>query len=351
MDRLKVALLGATGLVGQRFLQLLHNHPRFEVVALAGSERSSGRRYGDVVRWFLEGPLPEDYAEMEVLAPDPSVIPKVDLVFSALPSDVAEKVELEFVREGFTVVSNASNARLEADIPLIVPEVNLDHLGLIRVQRERRGWKGALVKNPNCTTIILTLTLKPLLDEFGINRLVVSTMQALSGAGIGSDGVLGMSIIDNIIPYIKNEEEKVENETLKILGTFRGDHVDKAKFKVMATTTRVPVLEGHLESVFIELGKSSVESIIEVFEGFRSLVQEWRLPTAPPRPIVVRRGIDRPQPRLDRMEGGGMSVVVGRIRDAGDGWFKYLVLGHNTIRGAAGNTILIAEAMDRLELL
>jgi aspartate-semialdehyde dehydrogenase len=351
MSKLRVAVLGATGLVGQRFLQLLHGHPRFEVVAVTGSERSVGRRYGEVTRWILETPLPEEYSEMEVLSLDPSAIPKVDVVFSALPSDVAEKVEIELVRSGFTVVSNASNARLEEDVPLIVPEINLDHLRLLKVQRERRGWRGVLVKNPNCTTIILTMTLKPLVDEFGVNRLAVSTMQALSGAGIGPDGVLGMFITDNIIPYIRNEEEKVENESLKILGTLRGDHVERARLKIMATTTRVPVLEGHLESVFVELGKASLESIVGAFEGFRSVVQEWGLPTAPARPIVVRNELDRPQPRLDRMEGRGMSVVVGRVRDAGDGWFKYLALGHNTIRGAAGNTILIAEAMDRMELI
>ncbi len=351
MDRLRVALLGCTGLVGQRFVQLLHGHPMFQLDVIAASERSAYRRYREVVRWSVESEVPHDIAEMEVVPVDPDRIPKVDLVFSALPADVASSVELELVRRGYVVISNASNARLEPDVPLVVPEINSDHLKLVSTQRRRRGWRGALIKNPNCSTIILTLTLKPLMDRFVVRKVVVTTMQALSGAGIGADGVLGMFILDNIIPYIRGEEEKVETESLKILGRLQGDEVRWASFVIASTTTRVPVLDGHLESVYVELDKNvTADDVMRAFEEFserHSLKRAYKLPTAPERPIVVRREVDRPQPRLDRLEGNGMSVVVGRIREVKGvpNAIRYLVLGHNTIRGAAGNTILIGEVL------
>jgi len=266
MDKLRVAVLGATGLVGQRFLQLLHNHPFFQLEVITASEKSAYKRYGEVVKWLIDYELPEDIADMEVIALDPDKLPKVDLVFSALPSDVASKVEPELAKKGFIVISNASNLRLEPDIPLIVPEVNLEHLELVKVQKKRRAWKGLIVKNPNCTTIILVLSLKPLLDHFGIKRIFVTTMQAISGAGIGSDAVLGMQITDNIIPYIKGEEDKVENESKKILGILSNDEVKWRDFEIMATTNRVPVLDGHLESVYVELSKEvEVDDVIKVF--------------------------------------------------------------------------------------
>ena len=353
MDKFKVAILGCTGLVGQRFVQLLANHPFFEIEALVASEKSAGRKYYEVTKWVIESEIPENIRDMRVIALDPDKLPKVDLVFSALPADIAKIIEPEFARRGFIVISNASNERLEPDVPLIVPEINLDHLKLIEVQRKKRNWKGVLVKNPNCTTIILTLSLKPLLDEFGIEKVVVTTMQAISGAGIGSDAVLGMQIVDNIIPFIKGEEEKVENESLKILGQFTGSEIKWINFIITATTTRVPVLDGHLESVYVELGKEvEIDDVIKVFEKFsvEKSLKKFGLPTAPEKPIVLRNEIDRPQPRLDRMEGNGMSVVIGRIRKVKGvkNAIKYLVLGHNVIRGAAGNTVLIGEVLTKL---
>ncbi len=351
MDKLKVALLGATGLVGQRFITLLHNHPMFELTCLVASEKSAGRKYRDVVKWVIEDPLPEDIADMELLPPDPDKIPKVDLVFSALPSDVAEKLEIELVKRGHIVVSNASNNRLDPDVPLVVPEINADHLELLKVQKKRRNWQGLLIKNANCTTIILTLSLKPIHDLAKIKKIYVTTMQAVSGAGLGADAVPGVTIIDNIIPYIKKEEEKVQTESRKILGEFVGDEVRWADFKIYATTTRVPVIDGHLESVYVELERDVDEKdILEAFETFNKYnkISSLNLPTSPEKTIVIRREIDRPQPRLDRKEGRGMSVVVGRIRKIDEKTIAYIVLGHNTIRGAAGNTVLIAETLVKL---
>ncbi len=350
-DKLKVAVLGATGLVGQRFLAMLKDHPYFEVVALVASERSAGRKYRDVVKWVLETPLPEEFGEMTVLPPDPDKMPKVDLVFSALPSDVAQSIEIEFVKRGFIVVSNASNNRLDPDVPLVVPEINADHLQLVKVQRKVRNWTGLLVKNANCTTIILTLSLKPLHEYFKIRKVIVTTMQALSGAGLGADAVPGVVIVDNIIPYIKKEEEKVQTESRKILGKLENNQVRWAEFKIIATTTRVPVIDGHLESVYVEFERNVTEQdVLQAFEDFNknNMIKGLNLPTAPEKAIVIRHEIDRPQPRLDRMEGKGMSVVVGRVRRVDDNAIAYLVLGHNTIRGAAGNTILIAETLTKM---
>ncbi|NPA22687.1 MAG: aspartate-semialdehyde dehydrogenase, partial [Crenarchaeota archaeon] len=350
MDKLKVIVLGCTGLVGQRFLTLLKDHPMFEVVGLVASERNVGKKYREAVRWVLEEPLPEEFADMELLPPDPDKIPKVDLIFSALPSDVAGKLEIELVKRGQIVVSNASNNRLDPDVPLIVPEINADHLELLKIQRKNRNWPGLLVKNANCTTIILTLSLKPVHDAFTIRRIFVTTMQAVSGAGIGADAVQAVSIIDNIIPYIKKEEDKVQTETRKILGKLENNSVTWAGFNIYATTTRVPVIDGHLESVYVETEKEiDVEELYKEIERFNTSnkISKLNLPTSPPRPIIVRKEPDRPQPRLDRMEGKGMSIVIGRVRKLENNILTYLVLGHNTIRGAAGNTILIAETLTK----
>lgn len=332
MDKLKAYVLGATGLVGQRYVQLLARHPWFELVGVAASARSAGRKYGEI-NWVLEEPMPQEVADLVVDKLDVDKVPRVDVVFSALPSEVAAQVEPELARRGHLVVSNSSNMRLDPDIPLIIPEVNPEDLGLVKEQRERRGWRGAVIKKPNCSTTILDLPLKPVLDEFGLERIYVTTMQAVTGAGFS--GVSSVAIIDNLIPYIKGEEEKIINETRKI---FRKD------VEIYATTTRVPVLDGHTEVAYVETAKDfDLEAVLDAMAKFRGPPQELKLPTAPPRPIVVTRAIDRPQPRLDRMEGRGMSVVVGRTRKLGPKKLAFVVLGHNTIRGAAGNAILATE--------
>jgi aspartate-semialdehyde dehydrogenase len=334
MDRLKVYILGATGLVGQRYVQLLARHPWFEVVGLAASERSAGKRLGEV-GWVLDEPPPPEVAEMRVEKLDVDKVPRVDFVFSALPSEVAARVEPELAARGHVILSNSSNMRMDPDVPLIIPEVNPDDLSLVEKQREGRGWRGAVVKKPNCTTTILNLPLKPVLDEWGIERIHVVTMQALSGAGYS--GVPSVAIADNLIPFIRGEEEKVVGETRKIL---------KADFEIYVTTTRVNVVDGHTEVVYVDTKRDfDAAAVAEVLERFRGLPQELKLPTAPERPIEVRRQADRPQPRLDRMAGRGMAVVVGRIRRLAPRKLSFIVLGHNTIRGAAGNSILTAELM------
>jgi aspartate-semialdehyde dehydrogenase len=341
MKKTKVAVLGATGMVGQRFISLLQGHPFFELTDIAASHRSAGKRYSDAANWYLESELPESVRDAIVAEIDPKVI-DADIVFSALPSDVARDVEPAFAREGFTVASNASAYRDETDVPLLIPEINPDHLGLLDVQRRNRGWDGAIITNPNCTSIVLTLSLKPLYDAFGIERLFVTSMQALSGAGY--NGVSGMAIIDNVIPYIGDEEEKVESESHKILGKFEDGKIKNAEFNISASCNRVFTSDGHLESVFIDLTEDAdVGEVKEAFRGFKGAPQKLGLPTAPDPPIVLREEADRPQPRFDRMAGGGMAISVGRVRTDSIFDFKYSVLGHNTIRGAAGASILNAE--------
>lgn len=346
MDKLRTALLGATGMVGQRFVKLLENHEMFELSVLAASSASAGKKYRDAAHWCIEGGVPEEIGEMPVVRADLEDVKKegsIDLVFSALPSEVARAVEAEFAKAGFPVVSDASAYRMEEDVPILIPEVNPEHLELVKKQA-KRGWKSFILTNPNCTSNVLILTLKPLQDNFGIKRVMVSTMQSLSGAGWL--GVPSMAILDNILPYIKNEEEKVEREALKIMGKFDGSKIIPADFKISASCHRVNVLEGHTEAVFIELGSTAdINQVIKAMKDFRGRPQELNLPTAPKNPIIVRAEPDRPQPRLDRYAGNGMSVVVGRIRVDpvfGNG-IKYVLVGHNTIRGAAGNAVLSAE--------
>ncbi len=344
MKKIKVAVLGATGMVGQKFIQLLSKHPWFEITALAASEKRVGKVYGEEVNWLVSANVPEEVKDMEMVPLDPKSI-DADIVFSALPSDVAKKVEAEFAKEGFVVASNASAYRMEEDVPLVIPEVNPDHLGLIEVQKKNRGWDGFIVTNPNCTTIMLVISLKPLVD-LGLKNVRVASMQALSGAGY--PGVPSLAITDNVIPFIKGEEEKVETEPLKLLGEFNGSKVLPAPIKVSASCHRVPVIDGHTEAVWAEFDKSvEVEDAINAFESLKPL----DLPTSPEKVIVVRREPDRPQPRLDRYEGNGMSVVVGRIRKDADNSIKYIVLGHNTVRGAAGASILNAELMVKEKLI
>ena len=339
----KIAVLGATGAVGQRFIQLLNGHPWFEIEVLAASERSAGKNYKEACNWILESEIPHEIAEMHVVNSDVESVEKagnIDFVFSALPSAVAGPIEEEFARE-YPVFSKASAHRLEEDIPLLIPEVNPDHLSLIKVQKERRSWNGFISTDPNCSTIQLAITLKPLM-QFGLRKVIVSTMQALSGAGF--PGVPSLSIIDNVVPYISGEEEKIEMETLKILGKFNGDKIQSANIQISASCNRVNVKDGHLECIFVELEKKpSVEEVKEAFRSFKGEPQRLNLPSAPENPIVVREENDRPQPRFDRDEGKGMSVVVGRIREDPVLTIKYLCLGHNTIRGAAGAGLLSAE--------
>jgi aspartate-semialdehyde dehydrogenase len=337
---MKAAILGATGLVGQRFVQMLNDHAWFEVAAVTGSERSSGMRYEGAVNWKMEAPLKREVAELTVQPSDPKHV-DADIVFSALPAEQAHGIEEGFARAGFAVVSNASSHRMDPDVPLMNPEANFNHLALIDEQRRKRKWDGAIVTNPNCTTAVLTLSLKPICQAFGLKSVVMSSMQAASGAGY--PGVASLDIIDNVIPFINSEEEKVERETIKILG----DAGRSAEFKVSASCHRVAVLDGHTEAVFVKTVKpSSPEEVGRCMAEFTAEPQKLKLPTAPERPVIVKHEQDRPQPRFDRGEGHGMSVVVGRIREdpVFDG-VKYVALGHNTIRGAAGCAVLIAESM------
>jgi len=354
MAKIPVAVLGATGMVGQRFVQLLADHPWFSLEALTASERSAGKPYAEAAKWYLHPPMPEHVKDMEVLPTSGESVEDAEVVFSALPADVAREVEPALAEAGHVVASNASALRMEEDVPLVIPEVNPEHLGLIEVQRDRRGWDGCVVTNPNCTTIIFVLALKPILDSFGVRRVLVATMQAISGAGYG--GVPSMTIQDNVIPFIAKEEEKSQTEPLKILGRLEGDEVRPAQIKISASCHRVPVLDGHTVAAFVELEREAeVGDVANVLRRFRGKPQELELPTAPERPIIVEEGQDRPQPRFARWAGSvpGMSVVVGRIRrdQALENGIKFLVSGNNAIRGAAGASVLNAELMKAENLL
>jgi aspartate-semialdehyde dehydrogenase len=341
----KVAILGATGAVGQRYIQLLQGHPWFKIEVLAASERSAGKKYKDACNWVMESNLPKEITEMTVADATVEAVEKagdVDLVFSSLPGDLAGPVEEAFGAV-YPVFSKASAHRMENDVPLLIPEVNAEHAALIPIQRRNRGWKGFITTDPNCSTIQMAITLKPLM-EFGLSQVVVTTMQALSGAGY--PGVPSLDIIDNVVPFISKEEEKMESEALKILGAFNGKTVQNADFAISASCNRVHVKDGHLESVFVKLEDTpSPEQVEEAFARFRGEPQRLKLPSAPANPIVVRKEPNRPQPRFDRDEGKGMSVVVGRIRKDPILTLKYMCLGHNTIRGGAGAGILSAELM------
>jgi aspartate-semialdehyde dehydrogenase len=341
----KVAILGATGAVGQRFISLLHDHPWFKIEVLAASERSAGKKYNNACNWIMNSNLPNEIAEMSVVNVDLESVRKagnVDFVFSALPGGLAGPVESELATE-YPIFSKASAHRMDLDVPLIIPEVNPEHAALIPIQKKARGWKGFISTDPNCSTIQLALTLKPLMN-FGLNKVIVTTMQALSGAGY--PGVSSLDIIDNVIPFISNEEEKVEGESQKILGIFKDNKISAANFIISASCNRVNVKEGHLESVFVKLDYDpTVNEIKEAFRKFGGIPQELKLPSAPETPIVVRDEPNRPQPRFDRNESKGMSVVVGRVRKDPIMTMKYMCLGHNTIRGAAGGGILSAELM------
>jgi aspartate-semialdehyde dehydrogenase len=343
-QRRKVGILGATGMVGQRFIQLLENHPWFEVTWLAASDRSSGKLYGDAAKWKLDTPLPERIARMTVSPATPEGAPKI--IFAALDADIAREMEPAFAAAGCAVVSNSSAFRMHPDVPLVIPEVNADHLSLIEEQSWRRDSGGYIVTNPNCSAIGLVLALKPIEERFGIEAVFVSTMQAVSGAGY--PGVASLDIMGNVVPFIKNEEEKLQEETLKLLGTWNGHAVDPLDAKLSAHCNRVPVEDGHMESVSIKLRtRTTKEELIEAWAEFAPLAGQG-LPSAPKQPVEFVTAEDRPQPRLDRMRGNGMASTVGRLRPCSLFDWKFTVLSHNTIRGAAGAAILNAEILAKL---
>lgn len=343
MGKLKVGILGATGTVGQRFVQLLEDHPWFEVAYLAASERSVGKPYEEVCRWKLPTPMPERVRSLLVQEPKPGDFDG-PVVFSGLTGDVAGPIEEEFAKAGYAVISNAGSHRMDPDVPLLIPEINPEHLGLIKAQQEKRGWKGFLVTNPNCSTIALCLALAPLERAFGVEKVLVSTMQAVSGAGY--PGVPSLDVLGNLIPYIPKEEEKIEEETRKIFGRFADGAIRPHEMRLSAQTTRVPVLEGHTETVFVKLRRAvEADDVKRAMREFQALPQELGLPSAPEHPVVVLEEPDRPQPRLDCDVEGGMATVVGRVRPCPLTGIKFVLLGHNTIRGAAGAAILNAELL------
>lgn len=327
---MEVAILGATGLVGQTFTRLLENHPWFDVKYLIASQRSRGKRFSEVATWEVS----EEIGEMKIESLE-EFNEKVDLIFSALPSSIAREVEEKFAKR-VPVFSNASSHRYEEDVPILIPEVNGEHLGLVEAQRDNRDWEGFILTNPNCSTAILAISLKAL-SKFGIQRVNVVTMQAISGAGFS--GLSAMQIFNNVIPYIEKEEWKIENESRKILGKFENNKITPASFEISAITTRVPVLHAHTEAVFVELEEdSTVEELKKSFESFDPL-RSLKLPSYA-KPLLYR---EVPQPKLHRDLGRGMTVTFGRMEKIGEGKFKYITLGHNLIRGAAGGSILNAE--------
>jgi len=336
-----IGILGATGMVGQRFIQLLELHPWFEVAWLAASDRSSGRKYGDAARWRLDSPLPDRIARMTVSPAEPAGAPRI--IFAALDADIAREMEPKFAAAGCAVVSNSSAFRMHANVPLVIPEVNPEHLHLIEEQPWRKESGGYMVTNPNCSAIGLVMALKPLEERFGLEQIFVATMQAVSGAGY--PGVPSMDILGNVVPYIKSEEEKMEAETLKLLGHLAEHVVEPLPARMTAHCNRVAVEDGHTESVSIKLGNKLGRPVTrEEFQPLAGL----NLPIAPEQPVEWAPQEDRPQPRLDRNRGRGMGVTVGRLRPCGLLDWKFTVLSHNTIRGAAGAAILNAELLASL---
>jgi aspartate-semialdehyde dehydrogenase len=343
MPKHPVGILGATGAVGQRFLSLLDNHPWFEVTDLLASGRSAGKRYGDAVNWVLDTPPPSPILDLPVKLTQPGEA-GTRILFSALPSGQARELEPAFAEAGHYLFSNASPYRMTPDVPLVITEVNPDHLGMVRVQQNNRGWDGFIVCNANCTTTHLVGALHPLNLAFGIEKVFVATLQAASGAGY--PGIPALDLIDNVVPHDYGEEHKVETEPLKIMGHFRDERFVDAAFTVSAHCHRVPVIDGHFEAVSVSLrSRASLDGMIEAFTSYRRLPQELALPSAPDPAVVIVDGMSRPQPRLDRMVGAGMATVVGRIRPCNLLDWRFSLLGHNTIRGAAGGSILNAELM------
>lgn len=347
-DKTPVGILGATGVVGQRFLSLLEQHPWFEPVWLAASDRSAGKSYGEAVRWRLEAPLPERFAKLPVSEARPETC-SAKVVFAALDAAAAAELEPAFARAGKIVITNSSALRMVADVPLLVPEINPEHLELIERQASFRANGGCAVTNPNCSTVGLVMALAPLEKAFGLETVMATTMQAVSGAGY--PGVASLDIVGNVIPHIAKEEEKMEEEAQKILGRITGAGIAPAGFQVSAQCNRVAVVDGHMESVAVKLRrKASPEEVLEALGSFRGRPQELDLPSAPRQPVLLARAPDRPQPRFDVNRGGeglrqGMSVTVGRLRPCPVLDYKFTVLSHNTLRGAAGAALLNAELM------
>jgi aspartate-semialdehyde dehydrogenase len=344
-SKIKVGVLGATGAVGQRFIQLLADHPYFEIGALTASDRSAGKRYADAAKWLLRGGMPAAVEDMVLAPTEPDAIgAEIRLLFSALPGGTAGQVESDLAAAGFAVCSNASAHRMDADVPLLIPDVNPEHTALIPVQKKARGWQGFIVTNPNCTTTHLVCALKPLLDAFGLSAVNVVSMQALSGAGY--PGVSALDILDNVIPFIGGEESKLESEPLKLLGAMQGGAIAPADFVVSAQANRVAVRNGHLEAVSVKLKRpAKIAEVAAAFSGYRGEPQRLGLPSAPDPAIILHTADDRPQPRLDRLAGNGMATSIGRLRSDPIFDYKFVVLGHNTIRGASGGAILNAELL------
>jgi aspartate-semialdehyde dehydrogenase len=339
--KIEVGILGATGTVGQRFVQLLEDHPWFEIAWVAASDRSAGKRYREAAAWQLEGSPPPRVGDLTVDECRPGRGPR--LVFSSMSGELAGEIEGELARAGHLVVSNSGHFRMAADVPLLVPEINPAHLGLLAGQRSARGWEGAIVTNPNCAAVVLVMALAPL-RRFGLKRAMVTTFQAVSGAGY--PGVPSLDILGNVIPYIAGEEPKVESETQKILGEIEGGAIRPLPLALSASCNRVPSIDGHMIAVNLELdAKPPRQEILEALAAFRGLPQERRLPSAPERPIHLFEQPDRPQPRKDAGIERGMATAVGRLRDCPVFHYKFVALSHNVLRGAAGAAILNAEMM------
>ncbi len=342
MNKVKVAILGATGAVGQRFVQLLDNHPWFEVAALTGSDRTVGQAYAEGCRWILPGPMPEYAKAMTIVPTEPGF--DAALAFCALPADTAREVEPVLAAAGYAVCSNASAHRMWPDVPLVIPEVNPDHTALVEKQKARRGWKGFIVTNPNCTSTGMTIAFKALQDAFGLRRAFVVSMQALSGAGY--PGVASLDAIDNVVPNINGEESKVETEPQKMLGRLNGEGVEPAPLKISAHTNRVAVTDGHMVCASVEFERAAAPAeAAQAMAEFQSPALVQTLPSAPHCVIEVRSEADRPQPRKDRDAGNGMTTVVGHVREDPLFHVKFVCLSHNTIRGAAGGAILNGELL------
>jgi len=342
MNKISAGVLGATGTVGQRFIQLMADHPWFEVTAVAASERSAGRRYADACHWLLSTPIPEGVRDL-IVQPI-TVKPDCRLIFSALPSQAAGPVEEQLAQAGYAVCSNAAAHRMDADTPLLIPEVNAAHTALIKAQRRRRGGKGFIAASANCSTTQLALALKPLQEAFGLRQVSVVTLQAISGAGY--PGVSSLDILGNVVPFIGGEEEKMESEPLKLLGQLRDDRVVNAACAISSQCNRVPVRDGHTECVSVELERrADADEAIAVLESFQGSPEVIDLPSSPDQTIIVHRAPERPQPIRDRNAGAGMSVAVSRVRTCPVLSLKFVLLGHNTLRGAAGGSIHNAELL------
>ena len=339
--RIEIGILGATGMVGQHFIRFLEGHPWFELKWLGASDRSAGKKYRDAMTWHLAGATPDAVTDLTVEDCKPGNAPR--LLFSAMDASVATEIEQAFARAGHIVVSNSKNHRMERDVPLLVPEINPDHLKLVPGQQRNRGWNGQIITNPNCSTVSLTMGLAPL-KQFGITKVIATTMQAVSGAGY--PGVASMDIMGNVVPFVGGEEEKMQQETQKILGEFRGDHIEPLAARVSAHCNRVAVVDGHTVTVSVEFSsKPSIADLHYAYDNFHAIPQERTLPSAPPRPVIYMHESNRPQPRKDAERERGMAAFVGRLRACPVLDYKFVALAHNTIRGAAGAAVLNAELM------